>query len=334
MREVRTTRKTKRLPPITDDEYALVNKNNRDLVEDFLMYCESIDRAKTTITGYRSDLKIWMVWFKDNLDNKDFIEIQKRDVVKFQNWCIKQEMSPARIRGLRSAASSLSNYIRNILDEKDFFNIINEIPAPALSPVRDKTILSEEQIEKLLDDLTEQEKYQHACFVAILAASGMRKSEVIQCNVDWFVGDNVKIYEGMYVSPEIRTKGKGKLGKPMKKYIIQDVADKYLKAWLKERESLGIECDSLFVIRRQGEWSGIQSSTVDSWMDLFSRLTGEICYAHAFRHYAGTWLKRNGVSIDVIRDFFGHNDSATTEIYIDIEASENLAGMLDFMKRK
>ena len=334
MSEIRTTRKTRRLPSITNEEYELVNENNRELVEDFLMYCESIDRAETTVIGYRSDLKIWMVWFKDNLKNKDFIEIQKRDVVKFQNWCIKQEMSPARIRGLRSAASSLSNYIRNILDEKDFFNIINEIPAPSLSPVREKTILSEEQIEKLLEDLVEQEKYQHACFVAILAASGMRKSEVIQCDLDWFIGENVVIYEGMYVSPEIRTKGKGKIGKPMKKYIIQDIADKYINLWFKERERLKINCESLFVIKRKDEWQGIQSSTVDSWMDLFSKLTEEVCYAHAFRHYAGTWLKRNGVSIDVIRDFFGHNDSATTELYIDIDASENLAGMLDFMKKK
>ncbi len=334
MSEVRTTRKTKRLSPITDEEYLMVRESNRELVEDFLMYCESIDRTETTITGYKSDLRIWMVWFKDNLDNKDFIKIEKRDVVKFQNWCIKQGMSPARIRGLRSAASSLSNYIRSILDVKDFQNIINDIPAPTLSPVRDKTILSEDQIEKLLDDLVEQKRYQQACFVAILAASGMRKSEVVQCDVSWFVGDNKKIYEGMFVSPEIRTKGKGKLGKRLSKYIIQDIAEKYIDMWMEEREILGIENEALFVRKRDGEWGRIQGSTVDSWMDLFSRLTGEICYAHAFRHYAGTWLKRNGVSIDVIRDFFGHNDSATTEIYIDIDASENLAGMLDFMKRK
>ena len=331
-----TTRKTKRLKSITDKEFEQVNPDNIELIDDFIIYCESVDKATTTITAYKSNLRIWMMWFKDNLNNKSFLEIQKRDIVKFQNWCLKREMSPARIRGLRSAASSLSDYIKSMMDDlaPNFANLINDIPAPSLSAVREKTILSDEQIEKLLSDLVEQNRYQQACFVAVLAGSGMRKSEVIQCDVDWFICEKAVLYEGMYVSPEIRTKGKGKLGKPMKKYIIQDIVDKYIKLWMDEREKLGIESDSLFVIKRKGEWCGIKGSTVDSWMDLFSRLTEEVCYAHAFRHYAGTWLKRNGVSIDVIRDFFGHNDSATTEIYIDIDASENLAGMLDFMNKK
>ena len=331
---MKTTRKTKRLEPITDEEFELVNENNKDLIDDFLMYCESIDRSPKTIEQYRSDLRIWMVWFKNNLKNKDFMNIQKRDVVKFQNWCIKEEMSPARIRGLRSAASSLSNYIENMMDDiaPNFRNIINKIPAPTLTPVREKTILTDEQVEKLLDDLVKMGKIQQACFVAVLAASGMRKSEVIQCDVDWFVGDDVTVYEGMYVSPEIRTKGSGKRGKPLKKYIIQDIAKEYIEMWMKEREKLGIVNNDLFVIKRKSEWGRIKDSTVDSWMDLFSRLTGEICYAHAFRHYSASFLRRNSVSVDVIRDFFGHNDSATTEIYIDIEASENLKGMLNFLK--
>lgn len=332
---VKTTRATKRLDAITEEEFALVNENNKELIEDFLEYCESVDRSPQTIIQYRSDLRIWMVWIKNHLKNKNFTDIHKRDVVKFQNWCIKEGMSPARIRGLRSAASSLSNYIENMLDDlyPHFRNVINKIPAPTLVPVREKTILTDEQIDKLLVDLVEQKKYQHACLVAILAGSGMRKSEVIQCDIDWFVGDNVKIYEGMYVSPEIRTKGAGVRGKRMSKYIIKDVVQKYLDLWLEERYKIDTDTNALFVRKYKGKWDRIQESTVDSWMDLFSRLTGEVCYAHAFRHYAGTWLKRNGVAIDVIRDFFGHNDSATTEIYIDIGTEENLAGMLDFLKK-
>lgn len=313
-----------------------MNPDNAELLDDFIVYCESVDRAATTITVYKSNLRIWMVWIKDNLKNKSFLDIQKRDVVKFQNWCLKEEMSPARIRGLRSVASSLSDYIKSMMDDKapDFVNFINDIPAPSLSAVREKTVLSDEQVEDLLETLVEQEKYQHACFIAILAGSGMRKSEIIQCECSWFVGEGVNIYEGMYVSPEIRTKGKGKIGNPMKKYIIQDIVDEYIKLWMDERERLGIDSDSLFVVKRKGEWGGIKISTVDSWMDLFSRLTEEVCYAHAFRHYSSTWLRRNDVSIDVIRDFLGHNDSATTELYIDIDASENLAGMLDFMQKE
>ena len=34
---MRTTRKTKRLAPITDEEFELVNENNKDLIDDFLI---------------------------------------------------------------------------------------------------------------------------------------------------------------------------------------------------------------------------------------------------------------------------------------------------------
>lgn len=332
---IATTRKTKRLKSITDEEFKTVNEDNQDLIDEYLEYSESVDRSPATIRQYRSDLRIIMMWFKDHAKNKDFTSIKKRDVVKFQNWCIKQEMSPARIRGLRSAMSSLSIYIESMMDDlhPEFRNVVNQIPAPNLTAVREKTVLSDEQVEGLLEELVDQKRYQQACFVAILAGSGMRKSEVIQCKVDWFVGEDVKIYEGMYVSPMIRTKGSGVLGKVMSKYIIQDIAQKYIDLWMKEREELGIDHESLFVIKRRGEYGGIKDSTVDSWMILFSRITGEVCYSHAFRHYALTWLRKHKVSIDVIRDFAGHNDSATTELYIDIDASENLSGMLSFMNK-
>jgi len=158
----------------------------------------------------------------------------------------------------------------------------------------------------------------------------MRKSEIIQAKVDWYFG-NPPIYEGMYVSPEIRTKGKGVQGKKMKKYTICSIADKYLNLWLEQRKELGIESDSLFVIKRLGQWEGIKESTVDSWMRLFTSLTSIDNYCHMFRHYSATWLKRHSVSIDQIRDFMGHNDSSTSEIYVDIGKEENLSGMLSFL---
>ena len=54
--------------------------------------------------------------------NKDFVDIKKRDIMNFQNYLIKQGLSPARIRVLRSSISSLSNFIENILDEEGIIN--------------------------------------------------------------------------------------------------------------------------------------------------------------------------------------------------------------------
>jgi len=328
-------RKTNRMNDITKDQWDQVSEENRNLVIDFLEYCQTVDRSPETINGYKSDLHIAMVWIKDNAKNKDFYEINKRDISKFQNWCIQNNLSSSRIRRLRSALSSLSNYIENMLDDiyPKFRNIINKIPAPSLSNVREKTVLSNEILDTLLDSLLKDNKFQQACFVSILIASGMRKSEIVLCDMNWFF-DNAIINDGMYMSPEIRTKGKGVAGKRMNKFIIKEIVDKYLNLWKQERERLNINSEALFVTKRDGEWQRIKCSTVDSWMEKFTTIIGVENYSHCYRHYAATWLKKNGVSIDKIRDFLGHNDSSTSEIYIDIGKEENLKGMLDFLNKE
>ena len=144
------SRKTKKMTDITKEQYEQVNEENRNLVTDFLEYCQAVNRSPETINGYTSDLHISMVWIKDNVKNKEFYEINKRDVSKFQNWCIQNGLSSSRIRRLRSALSSLSNYIENMLDDDypTFKNIINKIPVPPLSNIRIKTVMSNEFIDK------------------------------------------------------------------------------------------------------------------------------------------------------------------------------------------
>lgn len=327
-------RKTAKRQEVSPESMALINKDNLLLIEEFLEYCESVDRSPKTVEKYRSDLHIAMNWFREHAKNKDFTDITKRDVTKFQSWCLKRDFSPSRIRSLRSAMSSLSNYIETMLDDSfpDFRNIINKIPAPALVAVREKTVLTNEQIDELINKLSERNKTQQKCLIALASASGMRISELIQARVDWFIGDKVRLSDGMYITPEIRTKGSGVLGKRLEKYVIQEIFDEHLNDWIEERNILGIESEYLFVTRSKGEYIQVKDSTINSWLSTCSKLIDEDIYAHCLRHYAATWLKRNGVDTAVIRDFMGHNDSSTTEIYIDIGKEENLKGMLDFMK--
>ena len=328
-------RKTKRMKDVSEEEWKLVNEENKLLLDDFLLHIEAEDISPTTIKGYKSDLRIVFNWFRQFAKNKEFYDIKKTDVSRFQSWCMGKEMSPARIRRLRSAMSSLSNYIEKMLDDDypNFRNIINKIKAPTLSFVREKTIFSEDEVNDLLATLVEKEDYQLACLIAVLAASGMRKSEVIQCKMDWFFGEPV-IFEGMYVSPEIKTKGRGQLGKRMKKMVIKDIVDKYLKLWKNERKKLGIDSEYLFVSKRKGKYEPALLSTIDYWMEKLTKITGVDNYAHCYRHYSATWLKRKGVEVDVIQNFFGHASSETTALYIDIGTEENLKGMLSFMDEK
>jgi len=328
-------RKTVQHKYFTEEKWALVNQENKQLYDEFFTYCRSTDKSPDTIESYQSNLKIFFLWMLDNAGNKRFYDITKRDIMNFQDWMMnKQELSSNRVRQLKSSISSMSNYICDMLDKEypDFRNIVNKIKPPTKQDVRKKTVITNEQVEELLKILVEKKKYCQACLVACLAGSGVRKGEIIQFKVDFLTDATYDADSGFYITPEIRTKGAGRKGKVMTKFVIKDIVYPYLQLWLKQREELGITNEELFVVNYQG-WQPAEKHTIDSWMLTFSKILGIDAYAHAFRHYAATWLKKNGVEISKIRDFLGHNDSSTTEIYIDIGKEDNLKNMLDFMKK-
>ena len=121
-------RKT-RMNSITSPELlSQVNKDNQTLLRDFLDYLRAVQRSETTINGYENDIQIAWVWCLQHNDNKFFVDWTKRNVLAYQNWLLNSnENSPARIRRLKAALSSLSNYITSVLDDEypTFSNIIS-----------------------------------------------------------------------------------------------------------------------------------------------------------------------------------------------------------------
>ena len=155
-----------------------VNPKNIELEKDFLEYLKSIDRAKTTIKQYESNLHIFWVWNMEHNNDKFFVDLNKREIAKFQSYALNEWLwSPKRIRTVKATLSSLSNYIENILDDefKDYKPIIRKIESPVDDTVREKTILTVEDVQPLLDYLVEHKNYEKACLAALALYSGMIK---------------------------------------------------------------------------------------------------------------------------------------------------------------
>lgn len=136
-------RKTKFNRITSAEKTATINKNNLRLKSDFLAYLKSLQRSEGTLKGYDNDLLIVFTYIMENLNNKDFQKLTKRDIIAIQNWLVENGNSSARIRRIKSAISSLSNYCEDILadDEPEFDgyrSIVRKIQNPALQPVREK----------------------------------------------------------------------------------------------------------------------------------------------------------------------------------------------------
>ena len=149
-------------PLVTDELLAQVNPENMQLKKDFLAYLRSIDRAKTTLDSYDHDLDYFFCWNVLYNGNKFFVDMNKREFARFQDFGLNENgWSSARVRRVKSTLSSLSNYIYNICDDlyESYKPVVRRIESPVNEPVREKTVLSDEQVNELLEKLVEKKKY-------------------------------------------------------------------------------------------------------------------------------------------------------------------------------
>ena len=317
---------------VTDEKWEQVSKKNKDLLKDFLDYLKASDKSPATRYQYEQQLKIFFCYLYDRCDNKFFVDLKKRDLIKFSLWLQSElKVSSSRVSTLRSVISSLSAYIEKVLDDEfpTFRNISSVIEISNREPVREKTVMSQEEMQKCLDALIEQKKYQIACYFALLVASGMRKSEAIQMKISFFEEKN-KVLSGMfYLTPFIRTKGKGERGKLLQKYVAVNMFQPYLELWMKEREEKGIQSEYLFITYKDGNYVPAAVSTVNSWANTIGKITNLDYYNHSSRHFFTTYMKENGVSDSDIQGLVGWASRDMVRRYDDHTNEQQLERSLD-----
>lgn len=322
-------RKTKYNRLTSPDLTQQINPENLQLKDDFLNYLRSLKRSEGTIKGYDNDLMIVFTYILTHCGNKSFVDLKKREVVALQNWLINENgNSPARVRRIKAALSSLSNYIEAILDDEyeDFRPIIRKIENPANDKVREKSVFTTEEIEKVLQRLTEDGKYQIACALALAVYSGRRKAELTRFKVEYFKPENV-CFDYFYVTPEkILTKG----NKMIDCYVIKSGFDPYFKAWMDARQALNIDSEWLFVTKDEaGEYVQATAETLSSWSQTIDRYCDKPFYFHSMRHLFVSNLVRDGMSDRDIVEVVGWADSSMVQVYNDVPATDRLSAFFE-----
>ena len=323
-------RKTRR-NKITDPELiAAINPENARLVADYIDYLRSTQKSPTTISVYKNDLDICMVWCLKYNRDRFFIDWKKRDIIALQNWLINENgNSPARVRRIKATLSSMSNFVEAILDDDypGFRNIIHKVESPVAQPVREKTVLTDEQLDALLNVLVEKNEYEKACMLALAMCSGRRKAELVRFKTHYFDDANI-IYGSLYKTPEtVKTKGRGN-GKYLYCYTLAKKFKPYLDMWIAERARAGIDSEWLFPDRSNPR-EHLNATTLNSWANTFGRILGVNFYFHCLRHYFTTHLVRAGLPDGVIQDIIGWTSADMLRLYTDIPIDEQLGKYFD-----
>ena len=323
-------RKTNRVLRATEEDIAKIDPDNKQLLEEFMDYYVASDHSQTSCKVTLSNLRLFFVWNMQYNKDKFFAKIKRKDLLQYQSYLLKNGLSPARIRSLRSSISSLSIYIENMIiseleedDEeytvwKKWKPSVNSIPAPSSSFVRTKLVMNDDDVQKMLDYLVEKEQYLKACVLSLALCSGARKSELIQFKTNFFDKENLIFNGALYVTPTvIKTKGRGINGKQLQKYTLAKDFQPYLDLWMKQREELNIDSEYLFVTKGENGWEQISISTLNSYARTFTNILGTSFYWHSCRHFLCTRLSKIGFSAESIRSMYGWESVEMVKLYDD-----------------
>ena len=208
-------------------------------------------------------------------------------------------------------------------DDPDFDgyrSIVRKIENPPLAPVRKKTILEDDEIEKMLNTLVKRRQFEQACFLSLAVSSGRRKAELCRFKVSDF-DDSKLVFDGaMYKSDPIKSKGRGG-GKMINCYTLAKKFKPYFDLWMEERGRLGIESVWLFPNSRD-PLQHIPISTANSYAETYSRILDKNIYAHSFRHKYTSDLARAGIPDGVIQKILAWESADMVAVYKDIDVDE------------
>lgn len=298
--------------PIIYDKH--VSPNNKNLVKDFLIEKKAQGKAKSTLQQYHWDLRIILYLIYQHFENKNLVDLTRKDI---RNLCIifqEMDMSNARVNGLMSALRSALEFCADDDDYNYEFNVGSRVKGLPKNPVREITFLKEEQIEWLLDELVKRNEILIAVYLAISYYSAARKNEVHQVLKDGLT-------ERYYTNTVI-----GKRSKKFRLYYNQRTQD-LITRYLQERGD--DDLPQLFVkTYSNGMKKVVKKNTFNYWCNVLAKMLSnhegkEISInPHAFRHSRLDNLRENNVPLEKLKSLANHSDISTTAGYL-ADRSEN-----------
>lgn len=332
----------KKLNQITDGEWDdTVCEFNKSILQDFLD--NSAELSSKTLKAYKSNLRIWFVWVRDNLNNKRQIDIKPLEFKRFQNWLINRGCSSSDIINKRAAISSLNNYIEVYYEDEypTFRNFINKsIKSPPKAFVHEKKPLTKAELSNMVSALEEREEWQKLAYLLFTFSTGCRRAESRQLtkdviNAESTVRTKVVVNEDgveedrevvTYCTKPIRCKGAGETGKVRRLTFDQRAMDA-MKKWIEVRGGLEADdCPYMFATKSNGQYVQVSETCFNSWAkSTFEPLLGRRFHPHLLRESRATQaVVEDGKDINVVKNLLGHNSSETTEIYVIRNDDENV----------
>jgi len=211
------------------------------------------------------------------------------DYLSFEGIATTNIVLPFRKRFLRRYKEGFDDPERKLLSVGDMGRLVNSIMDP-----RDKAM------------------------ALLLAKTGIRRGELLRLDVDCINWEDCSIKLKPTPKRSNRT------------VFFDDECAVVLKRWLKAREKMGIKTKALFVsyqslnrLSRNGIWTAVvkYAKRLGFHKPESPRLEDHFG-PHCFRHWFTTWLLRNGMPREYVKELRGDRRNEAIDIYHHIDREE------------
>lgn len=256
-------------------------------VKRFNQYLTGRRYSKSTIGTYTSFVSSFLHFIKKELEDLKSDDIER--------YCEKE------LAARNSAISTQRQFIGSMKQFKEMNSGLNFEINETLRPKRSKILPIVLSKEEVIDILRATKNLKHRATLAMIYASGLRISEVL----------NLKISDIDYDRKQVKvTQGKGRKDR----YVV--LAESIMP--LLENYFATYAPKQYFI---EGQKGGKYSpESIRSFLHKSSKAAGikKRVTPHTLRHSYATHLLEGGVDVRYIQELLGHNDPKTTMIYTHV----------------
>lgn len=322
-------------------DWALVNEENKEVMDDYLEELKQKKKSPETIKQYKNDLRIIFIYILKKQKNKSILELGRKDFRKISLWFDEEcGMSNARINRLLSVTRSLLTYCEDDDEIEYDNNVAKKVAGLKKNPIRGVEddsyfFLPFEVIYDIRNMLIEQGRLMDAVLLMVAYDSACRRKEVAQVTKGGTEGNYTNFVAG-------------KGGKKFRLIFLDDTKE-LLEQWLKKRGEDNIE--ELFITSHGGETRPLAYESIyqkwKKWLSMYNDANGTEydCPFHGLRHSRLQNLKdgedfrvkdENGnnrkFSLDELKILAHHESVDTTSGYLKNQDAEVLMECFGFNK--
>ncbi|MEM3648842.1 MAG: tyrosine-type recombinase/integrase [Thermoproteota archaeon] len=289
-----------------------------EVLEQFILDCKLRGLSEKTMIGYKSCIST----FIDFLSRKGLsIEDVDNQVLKEFLGYLKFErrIKHKTVKEYFSALSALYDYLA--FDGKVKSNIILPFRKRYLRQYKDdfedpqRKLLSVEEMARLVNSIMDP---RDKAMAVLLAKTGVRRGELIRLDVDDINWDNYSIM--LKPTPK----------RSNRIVFFDEECAIVLRRWLRVREKFNPKTKALFVsyntldrISRNGVWNVIVKYAIKLGFHRPDSPRLEDHFGpHCFRHWFTTWLLRNGMPREYVKELRGDKRREAIDIYHHIDGEE------------